>query len=66
VPQGKGRVVSVADDKLNATAGRVTGGGLGLLTGLRAQHPRAAALVIRGAEVAAWVAFYFAVRALTG
>jgi hypothetical protein len=58
--------VSVADDKLNATAGRVGGSGLGLLSSLRTQHPTLATVLIRGAEVAAWVAFYVVVRALTG
>jgi hypothetical protein len=58
--------VSVADDKLNATAERVSGGGPGLLAGLRTQHPLAVALLVRGAEVAAWVAFYFVIRTMTG
>ena len=56
--------MSVADDKLNAATARVSGPGL--LAGLRAQHPLATALLVRGVEVAAWVAFYFVIRALTG
>ena len=58
--------MSVADDKLSATARRVSGSGPGLLASLRAQHPALATVLIRGAEVAAWVAFYIVVRALTG
>ncbi len=61
-----GAAVSVADDKLDVTADQATAGGPGLLASLRVRHPKAASRVIRGAEVAAWVAFYFAVRALTG
>lgn len=67
VPQGRGRVVSIADDKLNARArAGVAGGGPGLLATLRIQHPLVAALLVRGAEVAAWIAFYVVIRALTG
>ena len=58
--------MSVADDKLDATAGRVSSGGPGLLASLRARHPALATLLIRGAEVAAWVGFYIVIRALTG
>lgn len=64
VATGKGRVVSVADDKLNATASR--GSGPGLLAGLRVQHPTLAAVLVHGAQVAAWVAFYFAIRLIAG
>ncbi|HEX2885927.1 hypothetical protein [Vineibacter terrae] len=51
--------MTVANDKLDATAGR------GLATDWRARHPMLAALLVRGAEVAAWIAFYVVVRILT-
>ena len=55
--------MSVADDRLNATASRAGGAEL---AGWRAGHrPILAALLFRGVEVAAWIAFYVAVRALT-
>ena len=52
-----GAVVSVADDKLSRAS-----------TGRRVAIPARTVrtLVVHGAEVAAWVAFYFAIRALVG
>jgi hypothetical protein len=49
--------VSVADDKLSRPS-----------TGRRVAIPARTvrALVVHGAEVAAWVAFYFAIRTLVG
>jgi hypothetical protein len=67
--QTQGAVVSIAGDKLRpqpmpgGTAARLVGG---LWTGLKAQHPTLAALLVHAAKVGGWVAFYAAVRMLAG
>ncbi len=57
--------MSVANDKLDATTGRAAALSRGLAADWRARHPMLAALLVRGAEVAVWIAFYAVVRMLT-
>jgi hypothetical protein len=62
-----GAVVTVADDKLNAprTLSRNAHPRMTWTT-VRTRHPALATLIVHGAEVAAWIAFYVAIRALVG
>lgn len=60
-------VVSMVDDKLNAPRTSSRAASLrGAWAAVRTHRPTLATLIVHGAEVAAWIAFYIAIRALVG